>query len=196
MQLDTWLETALGTPTRVRVLRHLVMQEGRERTLREVARALHVNPSTARVALFALLDVGAVEVRRLGRTDGYRLVSGKVANLIRRVFSTEAALKTQVLKAIRECSPPGTSVVIFGSAARGEQGPHSDLDLLVVARTKDEALDASLEVGRVLGQIAPLGTSFISLGAADLRAKWRLPWIENVRREGVLVAGAPLDEWT
>ncbi|MBI4393761.1 MAG: ArsR family transcriptional regulator [Euryarchaeota archaeon] len=196
MQLDNWLETAFGSPTRVRVLRYLAAQEGRERTLREVARALGVNPSTARVALFALLDLGLVDVRRLGRSDGYSLRPATSSNLVRRLFGTEAELRKKVFEVLRASTIRGASVVVFGSAVRKEQGPDSDLDILVVAATKDKALGVSLDLDIAINRVGPVAPSFISLGARELRAKWTLPWIENVRREGILVAGRPLESWT
>jgi uncharacterized protein len=33
---------------------------------------------------------------------------------------------------ILDAAPPGTKLILFGSHARGEAGPHSDLDFLVI----------------------------------------------------------------
>jgi predicted nucleotidyltransferase len=45
---------------------------------------------------------------------------------------TGADILAQVISRIREVSEP-RKIILFGSAARGELGPDSDLDLLVVA---------------------------------------------------------------
>lgn len=47
-------------------------------------------------------------------------------------FVPEAALR-EIVKRIVDAADP-ERIILFGSAARGEMGPHSDLDLLVVKR--------------------------------------------------------------
>lgn len=43
---------------------------------------------------------------------------------------SEAILRTMVRKIVAEAHP--LRIVLFGSAARGQMGPHSDLDVLVI----------------------------------------------------------------
>jgi uncharacterized protein len=41
-------------------------------------------------------------------------------------------LVAEAVRLLGEAAPPGSEVIMFGSAARGEAGPHSDLDFLVI----------------------------------------------------------------
>lgn len=80
-------------------------------------------------------------------------------------------------------------IVLYGSEARGDAGPDSDIDLLVLlegpidlARDLDANLDAvyplALEVGRRI--------SAIPTDIEEYERVW-CPLYENARREGVLV---------
>jgi len=82
-------------------------------------------------------------------------------------------------------------VIVFGSAARGEMGEESDIDVLVVVDRIDEKIeskigDMAFEAGaedRVL--ITPI---VIGKGTYEDMLRERYPFIMNVEREGVAIA--------
>jgi uncharacterized protein len=49
-----------------------------------------------------------------------------------------------------EAAPPQTKVILFGSHARGEAGPHSDLDFLVIEPKVADPADESVRLRRTL----------------------------------------------
>ncbi len=51
-------------------------------------------------------------------------------------------------------------VILFGSHARGEAGPHSDIDLLVVLPQTDDKRTAAIEIRRALADF-PMGKDII-----------------------------------
>lgn len=180
---------------RVRVLRYLSRSPRMEHALRDIARALSVGPSSARVALLALADQGLLESRRLGNSDGYRLRSGKVRRLVESVFRAEDELERQMEETMRRIAPPGVTVLLFGSAARAAQTPRSDLDLLVVAADGAQAALAAERLRDALDDVGPLRPRFVSLDARGAKRKRREPWLQNARTEGRLLSGPPLDQW-
>jgi predicted nucleotidyltransferase len=56
----------------------------------------------------------------------------------------QAALD-EIIRRIVEVAAP-ERIILFGSAARGEMGPHSDLDLLVIKSGIDSRLDLAGEI--------------------------------------------------
>jgi predicted nucleotidyltransferase len=51
---------------------------------------------------------------------------------------------------LSEAAPPQTKVILFGSHARGEAGPHSDLDFLVIEPEVQDPADESVRLRRTL----------------------------------------------
>ena len=52
-----------------------------------------------------------------------------------------------------EAAPPQSRVILFGSAARGEAGKHSDLDLLVIEPEVENAARESVRLRRTLDRM-------------------------------------------
>ena len=80
-------------------------------------------------------------------------------------------------------------VILFGSAARGEATPESDIDLLVVL---EGPVDVVAETLRLVDLLYPLqfeSEHYISAKAAaeDEYEAGRLQLYRNIQREGVLV---------
>ncbi len=66
---------------------------------------------------------------------------------------SESLLTPELLKLITERIVRGFAperVILFGSHARGDAGPHSDVDLLVVLREVSDARGAAVAIRRVL----------------------------------------------
>jgi predicted nucleotidyltransferase len=93
----------------------------------------------------------------------------------------------------------GLRGLLFGSAARGEEGPESDLDLLLLAdgvRGRQIARQLAEEARTVLRREWGLRVNPIVLSqrAVELRRKRRDPLIVNILREGIDVgAGRHLE---
>ena len=91
---------------------------------------------------------------------------------------------------VRELAREGVEyAALFGSAARGELGPDSDVDLLIVSRTPkavhNAIVDLADEVHRLFGR--PL--SPLVLGPAEFRKVRSSRLGESLRREGIPLYG-------
>ncbi|MBM4018801.1 MAG: nucleotidyltransferase domain-containing protein, partial [Planctomycetes bacterium] len=77
----------------------------------------------------------------------------------------------------------------FGSAARGQAGPESDIDLLVVLQGPVDVVSETLHVVDLLYPLQLESERYISAKAAaeDEYEAGRLQLYRNVRREGVPV---------
>lgn len=83
-------------------------------------------------------------------------------------------------------------VVVFGSAARGEATPESDVDLLVVwdgplREALDRLVAASTDVFLATG--VDLSVHIVEPPAFDAMARMRTAFFQNLEREGIVVAG-------
>lgn len=138
------LDDALGTVSCVRVLRELVLH-GQPLAASELAERTALSRPSVGEALDRLVGLGLVEPVGTARSTPYRVRDGHfLAEPLGRLFRREAERREVVagdLRAVaRGVEPTPEAVWIYGSVARGEDRPGSDLDIVVVAaRAEDRA---------------------------------------------------------
>src|ERR1700761_9346557 len=80
-------------------------------------------------------------------------------------------------------------VILFGSAARGELTPDSDLDFLVIERDVDNRVAEAVRLRDAIGRIGwPVDVIVRDEDLAERRAKVRGTMVHHALREGRIVA--------
>lgn len=168
------LTTMLGTDVTVRLLRELARHGGMLSAPDLVRRTDLAVASVAR-GLEALEGVGIVEALGTGRAVLHRLrTNHPLARALVALFEAEEARFQAVLDSVTEAAgEAGAGIVavwLYGSAARGDDGPGSDLDLALVADPNalpalaDALRDGLLVPGERLG----FNPSVVALGTHDV----------------------------
>lgn len=153
------LDDALGTRSKVRILRVLLRRED-ELSGREVARQSGVSSHTAYRALEELADLGIVH-RETSPAEHQFSINRRhilVKNGLEGLFSAERravdqafdTLQTTCSRLSRETKADIRAAWLFGSAMRGEDRPSSDLDLLIVtdgSEGTNELREELVEIG-------------------------------------------------
>lgn len=131
------LDLLLGTPLRVRLLRALD-DANDVRGTTQLAAQIGSDPPSVQRALEPLVDAGLVE--RLGgrRSAVYRIrTSHPLAAPLTTLFGAERERRSAIPQTVRawaeRASPSPLAVWLYGSVARGDDRPDSDVDLAVVA---------------------------------------------------------------
>ena len=138
MRLQEPLDDLFATGSHVRVLRALDALPGSVAVSgRELARRAGVSQPTAREVLGSLERQGLLTVGRSLRRDSYRLnpehvLAPVVRDLFERERSVPADLERGVVDAVRRIGEV-TGAYLFGSAARGDMRPNSDIDVAIVS---------------------------------------------------------------
>ena len=181
MRLQEPLDDLFATGSHVRVLRALDALPGSVAVSgRELARRASVSQPTAREVLASLERQGILIVARSLRRDSYRLNPEHVlVPLVRDLFERERSvpqeLERGVADAVRRIGNV-TGAYLFGSAARGDMRPNSDID---VAIASSQALPEEIPELEAIFRRFGNRVNVIRLsarGAAGLR--------ERVREEG------------
>ena len=181
-------EAVLGSTLKIRTLRVLRRYPTREFTTRELAREVGASDVGVGKALDDLEAYDVVRRRRIGRAYAVRAnPDSALFAATRELFEREEDLGMRFRKTVqRWCAREDVEyAALFGSAARGELGPESDVDLLIVSRTPKAVYDAlgglEGETRRLLGR--PL--SPLVLSPEEFRRARSSSLGEDLRREGI-----------
>ena len=192
--LSETFDEILGASVHLKVVGLLVTLPEKEFTGREIASLLHVSHSNVQRAIRVLSDGGFIAVRRIGRADVVRVNKDHFAfAALRTLFQLRRNLPDRVAEDLRSAFRGSVvSLVVFGSYARGEADRSSDLDLLVLAKSR-AALESrlpSIEAAFARKYGLPLSVHLLSLD--DLR-RGRVPaYVRTASEEGILLFGPPL----
>ena len=202
--LSDVLNAVFGSTAKVRILRAVLPLTGAVsgREARELAGVR--SQSGAQQALAQLAQLGILREERIRGARLYRVNrEHHLVPPIRALFEAEQSRASVLRDVVRQqLESKGLLVrvyfvVLFGSVARGDARPDSDVDLLVVTgsarytvRVNDAMHEAAEHAERVLGvRLSPL-----VMALPRLRQRYRAgdPLLHNIETEGRLLLGSSL----
>ncbi|WP_432561586.1 nucleotidyltransferase domain-containing protein [Kineococcus sp. SYSU DK003] len=154
-----------------------------------------------RTCLHRFVEHGLVSAQDAGSAVLYTLNRHHVlAGPVLAAVNSAAAVEALLVQRLAAWDPPAQAAVVFGSWARGEAGPDSDLDLLLV---RDDAVDADgawgaqvHEAGRAVELLTGNVVQFVQVTGSQLAAAIRedQPLLASLRQDGRVLVGPPLRE--
>jgi DNA-binding MarR family transcriptional regulator len=136
MKFHAIAESLLSSKIRVAVLRLLLRYPSKRFGGRELARLLGFSPSIVLKTLDSFSRYGLIHKTRLGKATAWKInehhfLTSKLSLLTDLDGESMAAL-CQKIKAAFSKKKNIIKVVVFGSIAKGEEKPDSDIDLFVL----------------------------------------------------------------
>ena len=195
------LDGVFAAPSHLALLR-VLSETPHGATGRELARLAGLSHQASNDALVRLEAMGLVRRVGRGRTFLYTLNAEHAlfTRLLRPLLEGERGVFREILKVVeRAVAPHCLSATIFGSVARGSEGPASDFDLLVVLR-QGQGRD---RIGRILSGLASrlsqtwgIRLNPITFTATQVRRhlEGAHPLFTAAVRDGIPLAGRPLRE--
>lgn len=130
--------------------------------LRELARKTHASPSTLSRILSSLVGEGLIGRRDEKNGSFFRASMNSEFKALKVAYTISKITAAQIIELIGQKSKGLSSVLLYGSAARGEDDSNSDYDLLVIAA---ECTAAPHQISELLGRESNLQVYSI--------AKWK-----------------------
>lgn len=196
------LTMILGARANVRVLRAL-FGHGGELAAPALVRQTGLAQSSVREALMGLEALGIVRALGQGRVRLYRIERAHpLAAPLEALFQAEEERYQAILEAIRSAAREfGDDVLaawLYGSVARSEDGPASDIDVAVVIKAdevsrvadgiRDRLMDAE---DRLLFHLSVVPVDEDDIRRLDREAD---PWWRDIQRDGIALVGPrPVD---
>jgi predicted nucleotidyltransferase len=191
------LTRLIGSGGNVRVLRALSGYAA-PLSATQLAREAGLTPQGIRLVLDDLAGQGVVTAHGQGRSRVYAIdVAHPLVPALRALFAAEHARWERLLTRLRDLVGDEASVDaawLYGSVARGEDDPASDVDLALVAQgAPGDVADAVRERLRPLEDELRVTFSVVALSRADVLARGEKDpwWTELVRDAKVLKGAAP-----
>lgn len=165
-------------------------------TGRELARLIGVSHSSVQDAMRAFVANGLAVRITVGRAHLFRANrESYLFGAIQGLFRKERRVPDDMVNELKAAfGGEAISVILFGSYARGDENPKSDIDVILV----------STDLASSEGSVHALGARFLRrygvrlsakvLTPEELRKKWNAPYVKAARLEGLVIAGKPLPE--
>jgi predicted nucleotidyltransferase len=174
-----------------------------ELTMRTVAELAGVSAQQASVVIGRLVDLGVVERRDVPPASLVRLsLENLAARSVLSLVHLRRAVIERLMALAADITPEPVSLVVFGSFARGEAGPESDVDVLAIRPAglpgdREDWADslglwadrATKAVGNPVNLIEAAVEEVPALLAREGRSVWK-----DAASEGIVLAGSPLTE--
>jgi len=145
MLLHKYIETLLGSKTKIKILRTLHKHKEKEFTIRELSNYIQTSHTGVRKALQDLYDMNAVTLKIQGRNHIIHLnTDSHITPLLTHLFKYEENTIKELQKDIKKhlCTTQAIETVkIFGSTATATEKPQSDIDLLIITNDKDKIIE-------------------------------------------------------
>lgn len=195
------LDAVFAAPSHIAVMR-VLSETPHGASGRELARLAGLSHQASNNALVRLEALGLVRRVGRGRTFLYTLNTEHALfnRLLRPLLEEERGLFRDILKTVEQAvAPHCLSATVFGSVARGSEGPVSDFDLLLVLR-HGQKRD---QITRILSDLAPklsrtwgIRLNPIIFTATQVRRHIRggHPLSTAAIRDGIPLTGLPLRE--
>lgn len=186
----------MGSKVKIKVLRTLLKYPSKKFTVRELAKLAEVSHTPVLKSLADLQRMNLISLEKHGTANLLALnVKSHLYSALQELFAFEKETKTALEQKIRQTLPPVKMAILFGSVQKGNEGLGSDIDLLIVAKDKNEVknIEKRLEDYRV--KIIEMFGNLLSpiiLTEEEFKKKKSKPFAEDLVKDYKLIKGEDL----
>lgn len=193
--LHDYASEVLGRKANIRVLKALVRYRGKVFTIRELAKTAGLSHPEVSLVVKDLESRGVVRLQPVGKAQ--QVILNEESYILKSIVEPMIIAEEKTLSALVSTIKPFfkdkriSSVAIFGSVARGLEGRHSDIDLLIISSDKEFANERAARANAVALSKFGLGLSplimdeniFIRQRGGDLTSSILESYIQVCGRE-------------
>ncbi len=194
MELQHAIEEILGSRVKIGILRLLYRTRGMY-SGREISRLVGFSPTHTIANLRELEAAGLVLRQRVGNTDLYQLheKNSAVSGVLKPIYDWESGLLDELAGMyVERLGDQVVSIRLFGSVARGDEKPGSDVDLLLTLadevdphELEETVAEIDLEAGQKLGR--SVSTILVTEREYARKVRGKRGFWRDIPREGKLI---------
>ncbi|MDP2737069.1 MAG: nucleotidyltransferase domain-containing protein [bacterium] len=201
MRFKNPLDKILSSKAKIKALRYLV-NYGKGISAREFSREIGIAPPNILKTLRELENENIAVSERFGRSIVYTLNKNHflVDKIIFPLFKNEAGAKNELGKKIMKYIKfPFESIILFGSIARGEEEPKSDIDIAFIikdAADENQIEREALDINPILSEYFGNSISPIVIKKSDFVKKLKKGdhLFSSIAKEGEVIGGKLIND--
>lgn len=196
------IENIFGSRGRIKVLKKMSQHTGWWFNTTELSRDMNVNKGAISKILNELENDNLIIVNRKGKIKLFMLneKSAFVSEIIMPIFRMEDELFKYIKKSITKSFPDDyvSSVILYGSYARGSERLNSDIDVMVVAKNASFEKKCAIIVDKISSTFLNKGM-LLTIDIITTREFKRLymqnePAILSLAKTGIVLKGDSISE--
>lgn len=200
MQFHDFISKIIGDSAKIKAIK-LLMKQPDGISGRELGRLIGVSHFKSHAVLTELAQQGILTVRKAGKANIYQLNKRHLLiEKLRPIFRLEENIFTLIGDfLLSNLKPKPLSIILYGSVARNEERPDSDIDILVIyddgvfhAGLSDEILEKGSDMPLRFGNC--LSAIVVPLSKFQKGVKLKEPLFYRVFKEGRAIAGLSVNE--
>ena len=164
----------------------ILVKKPKKYSIRELAKTASIGVASSKRCLDWLFSKNIVNLEKVGKVHQYSLnLENFLTRYIKITFSLAEISDSKIINELLKKHPSIISVVLYGSAARGEDNPESDIDLLVISnkKLKIEPLNAEDKIEKEV--------TIINYALLEWREKAKVdkPFYDRIITDGIALYG-------
>lgn len=203
MRIHYKLDEILRQGSKIKVFRFLFTQKD-EHTGRNIAKSIGMSPSSTHNILQDMRKEGLISVRSQGNAILYKLKEDNyiVKELLGPLFKKEKHIYSHVVSFIKRrlCRAKRgiVTIAVFGSVARKEEEPGSDMDLLILLKNRDRKTEIGVLLDKLyVDMVKNFGVAISPyvLTISEIRQRYRQKRhiIKSILDNNELIFGEPIE---
>ena len=188
MKYHNYLERIFGSKIKIDLLRTVYNFPNKKWTIRELAKFNNKNHSAINYAIKDLQEMNLIEMEHYGRSNLVSLNKNSILNKLLEIFELEDNTLSELIRDIKNLlNNRVVSCILYGSIARKDEGPDSDIDLLIIAKNKNLVRDLISEKQKYFSE--KYGNLIMPKIFTKKQFNKNLPFIKTIGKNYIVILG-------
>jgi|SRR3989344_2564614 len=188
MKYHNYIENIFGSKVKIDLLRTIYRFQNKKWTIRELADFNNKDHSAISYAIKDLQDMNLIDLEHHGKSNLITLNKKSILNKLLEIFDFEHNAIKELIKDIKALlNNKVNSCILFGSVARKEERPDSDLDLLVIAKNRKSVKNLIYDKQKYFTE--KYGNIIMAQIFTKKGFNKNLPFIKTIGKDYILIIG-------
>ena len=193
MIFNRYLEKLTGSKVKIKILRALCRFENKSFTSRELAANIQVSHTAVLKSLPDLQEMNIINRHNHGNSHVISInEESHLYRQLKEMFNFEDNSLNSLKKEIIEMLPKAKKIALFGSISQKKEKPDSDVDILIIAKDKQET---ELIIAEKQEKFTKKFGNVISaqiMNEAEFSKKKNTPFIKDLLKNHIMLKGERL----